>query len=175
MTFKHYFLTTLLTFIYVSARPQLPLNISDEPTDICRILYEETYLKITYNRPHKKGKQVFGDLIPFGEVWGIGTKETCEMTLSKRINFGNHALEAGSYSLLAIPQKKKWAIIVNNQVGMWGSYNYFPAADILRFDVPVQKTDIIYEPLTLNFHGNGKSIELWITWDNTRIAIPIDF
>jgi hypothetical protein len=84
-------------------------------------------------------------------------------------------LKAGTYSLFTIPEKDKWTIIINADVGLWGAYNYNSLKDVWRFDVPVQSADKIYEPFTINFDHRNEVADLLMMWDNTKISIPIKF
>jgi hypothetical protein len=85
-------------------------------------------------------------------------------------------LKAGTYSLFTIPDKEKWTIIVNGEVGLWGSYNYNQKLDVMRFEVPVQRMEgTAYEPLTLQFDQKNNMADLLIMWDRIKVAIPIKF
>ncbi len=138
--------------------------------------YKDTYLKIVYGQPHKKGREIFGKLVPFGEVWRTGANEATEMTITKDIFIKGQLLPAGTYSLFTIPEKEKWTIIINKDLGMWGSYNYNPKMDVFRFEVPVQSvTDMVYEPFTILIDQKNNKAEIALFWDKTRVSFPVDF
>ncbi|HEY9005337.1 MAG TPA: DUF2911 domain-containing protein [Ohtaekwangia sp.] len=146
------------------------------PLDVISMRYKESYVKLTYSQPYKNGREIFGKLIPFGKEWSPGANEATEITLTKDLTFKGFLVKAGTYSIFTIPDKEKWTVIVNKDVGLWGSYNYNQKQDLIRFDVPVQSTgNLIYEPLTMKFDQRNDVADLLIMWDRTKISIPIKF
>jgi hypothetical protein len=114
--------------------------------------------------------------VPYGQVWRLGANEATELTTTKDIIINNILLKAGTYSLFAIPEKDKWTIIVNADLGLWGSYNYNVKQDVFRFSVPAQSTgDVIFEPFTISFDQKTDMADLLIIWDKTKVSIPIKF
>jgi hypothetical protein len=138
--------------------------------------YKDTYLKIVYSQPHKRGREIFGKTVPYNQVWRTGANETTEITITKDILINNQPLKAGTYSLLTIPSKGNWTIIVNSDVGMWGSYNYNIKQDILRFDVSVETlTEVVYEPFTILIDQKTDKATISLLWDKTKVTFPIQF
>ena len=82
------------------------------PIQIVTARYKETYLKITFSQPQKKGRQVFGKLVPYDQIWRTGANEATEITITKDILINQQPLKAGTYSLFTIPSKDKWTIII---------------------------------------------------------------
>jgi hypothetical protein len=151
----------------VKARPS-PLAIS-------AIRYKESYIKITYSQPQKRGREIFGKLVPYDQVWRTGANEATEITTTKNIQINGTLLLAGTYALFTIPKKDKWTVIINRDVGLWGAYNYNSKLDVMRFDVPVTTTDIVYESFTMQFDHRNEVADLLLYWDKTKISIPIKF
>src|SRR5215213_4999873 len=87
-----------------------------------QISYEQRDLKIKvlYNRPYKKGRQIFGGLVPFGEVWRTGANEATTFETNKDISFEGKTLRKGKYSLWTIPTETTWTVIFNTEYGQWG-------------------------------------------------------
>jgi hypothetical protein len=137
--------------------------------------YEDTYVKITYCRPHKRGRNIFGDLLPYGEVWRTGANEATEITLTGPVKLGGHQIKPGTYTLFSIPEKDHWTIILNSELGQWGAYNYNSKLDVLRFDIPTSTTEEIYESFTIEFEQKAQSAELVMMWDKTKVTIPLEF
>jgi Protein of unknown function (DUF2911) len=166
----------LALFLGWPAWSQEALKPRPSPLAIAAIRYKTSYLKITYSQPHKRGREIFGKLVPYGQVWRMGANEATELTATKDILINNIMLKAGTYSLFSIPQKDKWTIIISADVGLWGSYNYNAKQDVVRFDVPVQTlTDVVYEPFTLQFDQRNEVADLLILWDRTQLTIPVKF
>lgn len=145
------------------------------PVSITTVKYKDCYVKITYSQPHKRGREIFGKLVPYGDVWRTGANEATELTITKDIELNGKPLSAGTYSLFTIPKKDKWTIIINSELGLWGAYNYNDKLDVTRFEVPVKNSTTAYEAFTINIRQINDVATLEFLWDNTRIDIPINF
>ena len=82
-------------------------------------------------------------------------------------------MKSGTYSIFTIPEKDKWTIILNSELGLWGSYNYNQKLDVLRFDLPVMKPDKVIESFTLQFDQRNDMADLLLMWENVKISIPV--
>ena len=118
---------------------------------------------------------MFGNLVPYGKVWRTGANEATEITTTKNILINGVLLKAGTYSIFSIPEKEKWTIIINSDLGLWGAYNYNEKMDVLRFDVPVQRIKEPYEAFTMQFNQRNELADLILLWDRTKVTIPIKF
>lgn len=156
-------------------RGQEALKPRPSPLEMVTMKYEDTYVKITYGRPHKRGRNIFGDLIPYGEVWRTGANEATEITVTGSIELGGQQIRPGTYTLFTIPEKNNWTIILNSELGQWGAYNYNSKLDVARFEVPVSSTTEVYEPFTIEFEQKAQSAELVMMWDQTKVSISMDF
>ena len=175
---KQLLLIFLLPLIFVQNTifAQEAISPRPSPTAIVTMKFENTYVKVTYCQPHKRGRDIFGKLVPYGKVWRTGANEATEITTTKDIMLGGQKLKAGTYSIYTIPYKDKWTIIINEEVGQWGSYNYLKKSDVIRLDVPTQKiTDVVYEPFTISFDQKNQEADMVMAWDKTRVHIPIKF
>jgi len=127
-------------------------------------------IKITYGRPYKKGRVIFGGLQKYGEVWRCGADEATEITFAKDGTFGGKPIKAGSYTLFVTPNEKEWTIILNGDPHFWGTeYEGHKAKDVLHVNVPVKNLGSVVEQLTIRFKGSDIIIE----WDKTQVAIPV--
>lgn len=146
------------------------------PIVISSITHEDTYVKIVYGQPYKRGRDIFGGLEPFGEVWRTGANEATEITLTNDIYLDGNRVEAGTYSLFSIPEPDEWTIILNHQLGQWGAFNYDRNYDYLRFQRPVIETEEVVEALIITFGESDDYDSLLIlSWDDTRVEIPVEF
>jgi Protein of unknown function (DUF2911) len=146
------------------------------PLAIAAVRYKDTYLKITYGQPHKNEREIFGTLVPFGQVWRTGANEATEITATADLMVQGKELKAGTYSLFSIPEKDHWTVIINSDVGQWGSYNYNPKLDVMRLDLPVQSVSpTVFEPFTITIEQKNEIADIVLLWDRTKISIPIHF
>ena len=134
-----------------------------------------TYASIHYGSPRKRDREIFGGLVPFGQVWRLGANEATEMTVTQDIQLGDTDLAAGTYALLAIPNEETWTLIVNAGLGMWGAFTYSEDHDVLRLEAPVSMTDDIHEAFTITLESNeeGSAGILSMMWDRTSVTISV--
>jgi hypothetical protein len=134
-------------------------------------------LSVFYNRPYKKGREIFGGLVPYGEVWRTGANEATTFTTNKDLMIDGQILPAGKYTLWTIPGPDQWTVIFNGKQYSWGvNFNGKPSrepeADVLEVQVPVQTLEQPVEQFTISFE-EGENLSLALEWDRTRVAVPL--
>ncbi len=145
------------------------------PLSITTSRYKNTYVKIVYSQPHKNGREIFGQLVPFGELWRTGANEATEITITSDVMVNGKELKAGTYSIFTIPNKTSWTIIFNNDLGLWGSYNYNQKKDELRFDVPAEHTEEVSEAFIIGIDPLNDKANIYLQWDKTKVTFPIQY
>ena len=147
----------------------------DSPLAIAQYKHHNTYLKVTYGKPFKRGRKVFGGFIPYNRVWRTGANEATEITITRDVYFGPKFVKAGTYSLFSIPSEKSWVIILNKNLGQFGAFEYDRRKDLLRITVNVQ-TVREKEDFTIEFRQeNENSVNMVLWWDRTMVKVPIKF
>jgi len=131
--------------------------------------------RIIYSRPQKAGRKIFGGLVKYGEVWRLGANEATEIDFYKNVKINNKKVSKGRYTLYAIPSETAWIIIFNKETDTWGSFKYNMKKDILRINVPVQHTETIAEYFSMYFEKTTTGFNLIVTWDQTKVQLPINF
>lgn len=134
-----------------------------------------TEITVEYSRPSVRGRKVFGDLVPNGEVWRTGANAATKITFSTDVNFGGQYVSAGSYALLTIPSPSSWTVILSKVTGQWGSYTYDQKNDAVRVTVkPVALPELV-ETMSIGLHNvRDESALLAIDWEKTRVPIVIE-
>jgi hypothetical protein len=134
-----------------------------------------TDVEVEYSRPGVKGRKIYGDLVPFGEVWRTGANTATKVTFSGDVKFEGTAVPAGSYALFTIPGEAEWTIILSKVTGQWGSYSYAEKDDLLRAKVkPIALKDPV-ETMSISVEEvRDDSARLAITWEKTRVAMKIE-
>lgn len=173
--FHHIIFTTIFFSILHSSYGQEEIKPRMSPLEIVTVKYESTYVKVTYGRPHKKGRNIFGELVPFGEIWRTGANEATEITLTKDVMINKRRLKAGTYTVFTLPQKDKWKVIFNSDLGQWGAYNYNPAKNVLEIDAAVSELDLTYEPFTIELQLEKNEANFLMMWDKTQASFTIGF
>ncbi|MEZ4905891.1 MAG: DUF2911 domain-containing protein [Spirosomataceae bacterium] len=139
---------------------------------------DKLFARITYSRPAKKDREVFGKLIPFGKVWRVGANEATEVKFYTDATVAGKKIKAGVYALHVIPNETEWTLIFNSDLDQWGSYSYKQDFDVLRVNVPIKKTDEVVENLSIQFKkmsDNFLESHLMIAWDNVMVEVPVSF
>ena len=135
-------------------------------------------VRITYSRPAKKEREVFGTkIVPYGEVWRLGANESSEIKFYQDVTIQGKKVKAGTYSLFAIPTATEWTIILNKDLDFWGAYSYNKDNDVLRVNVPTKKTDEVVENFSIQCikGSNDKETTMKMAWDMTLVEVPISF
>jgi hypothetical protein len=137
-----------------------------------RVSAEGKNVKVDYGQPSKKGRVIFGGLQKYGEVWRAGANAVTEVTFAKDALFAGQPVKAGTYSVFVIPNEKEWTVILNSNLGFWGTeYEKNKDKDVLKVNVPTKKLDNVVEKLTYRFTDNSMIIE----WDQTQVEVPLTF
>src|SRR5262245_17915998 len=97
-----------------------------------------TEITVTYHRPGVGGRKIWGELVPYGDVWRAGANENTTISFSSPVRVAGRPLGAGTYGLHMIPTQKDWTIIFSTVSGAWGSYGYNQREDALRVTVTPQ-------------------------------------
>lgn len=129
-------------------------------------------IKIEYSRPSVKGREIFGDVVPFEKVWRLGANAPTKLTTDKPITFGKETIKPGTYAIFAIPYKDMWEVVINTDIEQWGAGNYDEKKNIVSMKVKTQKSEFT-ETLSISIQ-NITSTEgsIIIAWDKTKVEVP---
>ena len=132
-----------------------------------------TEVSIAYCRPGVKGRTIWGDLVPFDQVWRTGANEATTITFNDAVTIGGTALPAGTYGLFTIPGKSEWTIVINKGATLWGSYEYKQAEDVLRIKATPAAAPFS-ERLTFTFANvETESADVVLAWEKVQVSFPI--
>jgi len=137
-----------------------------------------TQVKLSYARPSAKGRKVFGDLVPFGQVWRTGANASTKLTFTEDVKIEGNALKAGTYALYSIPGEKEWTVIIhtNTRHRSIAGDVYRPAEDAFRFKASSGKSSNYIETFTIGFGDiTTNSLKVALAWENTEVKFKIDF
>ena len=136
---------------------------------------EPLVARVIYSRPQKSGRVIFGGLVKYGEVWRMGANEATEIEFFKHVRIGGKKISRGRYTLYAMVNETSWTLIINKETNTWGSFKYDPKKDVVRMELPVQKTDSVIESFSMLFEKAATGCSLLIAWDNIRVSMPVTF
>ncbi len=139
-----------------------------------KTLDNDTYIKVHYSSPRKKGRTIFGELVPFDKLWRTAANEASELTVTGEVYFGGQALAAGTYTLITIPGAETWTVILHSGRMHNATNNYKEDMDVLRVQVPVEMmADKQYEAFTIALEDAEEGTDLAFMWDQTRVVVPV--
>lgn len=162
------------------------------PMGVARITLDETYVKVVYSRPYKRGREnIFGTeqsgaLVPYGKIWRTGANEATELTTTGDLLIGGKPLAAGTYSLFTTPGERSWKIHVNSSLGLSGT-GYFdavtrefkaadlPSTDVLVLAAPVGSLEKEVDQFTIALDADpeGNGADLCLRWIETEVCTSV--
>jgi hypothetical protein len=156
-----------------------PMDMSYYPVDYPKFKLTKTPIvpplaRVIYSRPHLQGRNLFHDVLKYGEPWRLGANEATELDLYSETTIQGKKLAAGRYTIYCIPAEKTWTIALNSNIDSWGLHPD-PAADIARFTVPVQQSSNSLEYFTMVFEPGNGIVNLLMAWENVEVRLPINF
>lgn len=155
------------------AKAQLKLPAASSGQEISQDLGIGT-IQLKYQRPNMRQRVVFGELVPFGQVWRTGANDATTITFSTDVQIEGKNLAAGTYGLFTIPEQGQWTIIFSKNPEQWGAYNYDEADDVLRIQVQTSKLDQPVETFTISFNQVlEQSLVMALAWEQTQAEFNV--
>lgn len=132
-----------------------------------------TTLEINYERPAARGRRVMGELVPYNKLWRTGAGNCTRIKFNKPVVIGDKKINAGTFSLLTIPNPTEWTILLNSDTTLYGTGSYNQNKDLVRFNVRPEKSSRFYESLTIDIDVIPNNAELYISWERTQVHFTI--
>ena len=148
------------------------------PKDTATLELNDLKLNVEYNRPSKRGRVIFGALVPFDKVWRTGANEATTFETNKDLIINNLKLREGKYTIWTVPMEHSWKVMFNYKQYEWGVNEkmepmWDPNFDALEIEVPTKKLDETVEKFTIAFDNKTGNLKLTMAWDQTLIEVPI--
>ncbi len=165
-----------LLFLATSSFAQTALKFPEpSPAATVKQIVGLTDVEIVYSRPAMRGREVFGKLVQYDQIWRTGANSSSKITFSGPVVFGGVEVPAGTYALYSVPGKKSWEVILSGNTELWGSYGYVPDKEAARVQVtPIKLSDPV-ESFTLSLDAvDADAATLNIAWDKVRVPVTIE-
>jgi len=133
-----------------------------------------TEIKIDYSSPGVKGRKIWGDLVPYGEIWRTGANEVTSITFSDPVKVNENDLPAGTYGIHTIPGEKEWEIIFSKDTEIDVSSNYDKAKDALRIKVKPEEHHFMERMTFLFADATENSINVNLIWENLMVSFNVE-
>ncbi len=138
------------------------------PRDTARATLGGANVQIDYGRPMRRGRTIFGNVVPWDTVWRTGANQATQLITDKDLVIGGTTVPAGTYGLFTIPSPKGWQLIINKQHGQWGT-DYDAKQDLARIPMRFRSLATPTERLTIVTRG----ADLVISWDRAEAAVDV--
>lgn len=146
-----------------------------KPSPLCKMeqVVGASTISLEYSRPGVKDRKVFGELVPYNELWRLGANSCTKFTCSDDVKFNDKVLKAGTYALFATPQENgEWTIVFNTDTEQSGTGNYVASKDALSVKAKAMENSF-NETLVIEVNNiTNNSAVLTIKWDKIRVEVP---
>ncbi len=129
--------------------------------------------RVSYGRPFKRGRVIFGNIVPYGKVWRTGAGAATTLTFDKTVRFDGQTMPAGTYNLFTIPGEDVWQLVFNTEEGAWGSAHR-AEFDIATIEMEVVRLDHVVDQFTITIDDTEEGGVLKLMWDDTMAQVPFE-
>ncbi|WP_425077124.1 DUF2911 domain-containing protein [Psychroserpens sp. S379A] len=148
------------------------------PKDTVEFKLNDLKLEVFYNRPSKKGREIFGALVPFDKVWRTGANEATTFETNKNLMIDGIYVPKGKYTVWTVPKDSTWKVMLNTKQYPWGVDEQMqplwdPNYDLLEIEVTTETLNKTVEQFTIAFDNSTDDLKLTMAWDKTKIAVPL--
>ena len=169
MIFSCAFVLSLLVSDAQNLRTPAP-----SPTQTVKQDFAISSVELTYSRPSLRGRNLYADLTPVGQLWRTGANAATRIKFADDVTVGGVAVKAGEYAIYTIPGQSEWEVILNKGVSNWGIDGYKQTDDVARFKVKANTLNQPVETFTMQFANvRPAATDLQIMWGTTAIHVPI--
>jgi Protein of unknown function (DUF2911) len=145
--------------------PKLKMGNKNIPPPIVRVIY---------SRPHLQGRELFHDVLKYGERWRMGANEATEIDFFRDVTIQGKKIKKGRYILYCILGPATWSIVINSNIDSWG-LTQDTTKDIQRFEISVNHGNPSLEYFTMLFAKTDTGAELIMAWDDVEARLPVTF
>jgi len=164
-------LALIVGVVVVRAQQDKSKRPSPPATAKCELAGGKSII-IDYSSPRKKGRVIFGDLVPYGQVWRAGANEATTFVTSGDVMVGSTHVPAGSYTIFTIPEKDKWTLVISKTTGEWGTAYSGEKDDLARVPMKVA-SGAAMENFTISLDKGAKGCTLKMAWDTTVASVDV--
>lgn len=171
---KKFMMVVLLVGSIITSQAQLRTP-APSPAQTIKQDFGLGNLEISYSRPAMKGRKIFGDLVPYGNVWRTGANGATTLQFSDEVTIGGVKIAPGKYGLLSIPNKDSWTLIISKQTDVTSPAAYKQEMDVVRVNAPVSKTNSRTENFMIQVDNiKSTQCQIELSWDQVKVALTVD-
>ena len=159
---------------FFSSNAQSLKTPAPSPTTTVKQEFGTSSIELSYSRPGVKGRQIFGDLVPYGKIWRTGANNATTITFGSDVTIADTKIPAGKYGLLTIPGQNEWTVIITKQLDVTSPAQYKQDQDVVRVSVEPFTLPFSIESFTIGFNDiTSTSCKLELIWDSVYVHVPI--
>jgi hypothetical protein len=164
----------LSAFLFCYGYTQNLVTPQPSPTAEIKQNFGLSQIEVSYSRPGVKGRKIFGDLVPYGNVWRTGANQATTINFGDDVMIDGKKITAGKYGLLTIPGENEWTVIFTKQTDVTNAAAYKQDQDVIRVTVKPYQLPFSIETFTIGFGDiTASSCKLELMWDNVYVHVPI--
>jgi hypothetical protein len=141
------------------------------PPDTARATIGGASISVAYSRPAKRGRVIFGNVVPWNQVWRTGANAATQLTTDRDLVFGNTVVPAGKYTLWTLPTPAGARLIINSETGQWGT-DYHADKDFAKVDLTTRQLSQPVEQFVIGVAPQGSGGVLRFAWDDREFSVP---
>jgi hypothetical protein len=141
------------------------------PRDTVRATVGPGHLLVDYGRPRKRGREIFGNVVPWNQVWRTGANAATQLTTDVPLSLGGANVPAGTYTLWTLPSPIGAKLIINRQTGQWGT-EYDSTQDLARVALERERLPAAVDQFTIRVDSTASGGVLRLEWDSTGFRVP---
>ncbi|MEY3051884.1 MAG: hypothetical protein RLY31_1669 [Bacteroidota bacterium] len=131
-------------------------------------------IRVVYGRPQMKGRNIFGEVVKFGEPWRMGANETTEITFFDKVSIGGKTISPGTYGIMAVVNEAQWEFVIHTNLPSWGTHRHDETTNVVRVKAPVEQTPSAVEALSILLDKRGDDrVDMIVAWDRSMARLPI--
>ena len=172
---KYLLILTLITFSFSFSQIKTP---QPSPATSINQMVGLTEFEVEYSRPSMRGREIFGDLVPYNQIWRTGANSSTKISFSTDVQINGQVIKSGKYSLFTVPKESEWEIIFYNDTELWGvPQDWDDKKVVFKTSIHLQRfpDSISIETFSIEFETlNNNYVILTISWDDVYVPITID-
>lgn len=154
----------------VSAQQAKPARLSPPASAQCK-LPGDNAIAVLYSSPRMKGRKIFGDLVPYGQIWRAGANEATTFMTGENLVAGGKTIPPGTYTIFAVPNPDSWTLVVNKHTGQWGIPYKYEAEELARIPMTVTTLPSPVEDFTISFDSAETGCTMHLQWERTDASV----
>ena len=176
---KKFLKYTLIVFVVLISAGYLYITLTPpaSPLDTSNFNQDDKEISITYSKPYKKDRLIFGEesdgaLVPYNQYWRTGANRHTIINTNSDLNFNDNILPSGEYSLYTVPGKDTWKVVINSENGYFGIVQPDSDNDLFSFEASSSILEDTVEQLSIDFVTDSIGSSIRLRWDTTQVLMP---